>query len=174
MKTVKPVALALICALLLTGMYGFSKERIELNKRIHAERTLRQMIDRDDIELIREDAGYVVHHESDVYARIRELHTIEGYNGHIGLYLAVDTQGNILSVRVFDHEETPGLGDKIDRSVSSWIDVFAGHSLTDTSPGDWDVTKHGGRFDAITGATITSRATVRAVYLGLLREESTQ
>ncbi len=172
MKTVKPILLSIICAMLLSGMYGFSKEKIEQNRKFHAERILRDMVGRDDIELEEKDSGYLVYQDDVLYARIHELHTNEGYNGHIGLYVATDADNNILSVRVYDHKETPGLGDKIDHEVTPWIDQFAGLSLANTATRDWDVIRYEGSFDSITGATITSRATIHAVRDGLRQEET--
>ena len=66
-------------------------------------------------------------------------------------------------MRVLEHKETPGLGDKIELAKSDWITRFNG--LTVESEGDkrWAVVKDGGQFDAFTGATITPRAVVQAV-----------
>lgn len=90
-----------------------------------------------------------------------------GYAGDVTILMAVDAQGAVLGVRVLRHTETPGLGDKIERAKSSWIDGFAGKSLTDPAPGEWAVKKDGGMFDAFAGATVTPRAVVKAVKAGL-------
>ena len=91
----------------------------------------------------------------------------DGYNGDIHLLLGVSFDGQITGVRVSEHQETPGLGDRIDYSRSDWITHFNGHSLSSTQPSDWAVKKNGGRFDAFTGATITPRAVINAVYRAL-------
>ena len=114
---------------------------------------------------------YRIQRDGDIVGMITRQHTGQGYNGHIGLWTAITTEGEIISVRVIDHQETPGIGDKIDRSVSDWIEGFAGQSLRNTN---WATTKDGGNFDAITGATITSRATINAVHGALLDLESAQ
>lgn len=90
-----------------------------------------------------------------------------GYGGEIHLLMAVDTEGNILGVRVLSHAETPGLGDKIEAEKSHWILDFDGLSLDNTASSDWAVKKDGGRFDQFSGATITPRGVVRAVKSGL-------
>lgn len=84
----------------------------------------------------------------------------DGYNGDIKLVVAVSEQGKVLGTRVLMHNETPGLGDKIERRKSKWIDAFVNSSLDNKR---WDVKKQGGDFDAFTGATITPRAVIKAV-----------
>lgn len=91
----------------------------------------------------------------------------DGYNGDIHLLVGVSFEGTITGVRVSEHRETPGLGDRIELSRSDWITHFDGQSLSSSSPGDWTVRKNGGRFDAFTGATITPRAVITAVHRAL-------
>jgi electron transport complex protein RnfG len=81
--------------------------------------------------------------------------------------MGIDGQGRILGVRITSHQETPGLGDKIEHRKSDWIFSFIGRSLTDPAPQAWRVKKDGGAFDQLTGATITPRAVVHAVKQGL-------
>ncbi len=88
----------------------------------------------------------------------------DGYNGNIKLIVAADKSGRVLSVRTLEQNETPGLGDKIELSKSDWVNSFAGKSLDNTSKKQWKVKKDGGEFDQFTGATITPRAYVKAVY----------
>ncbi|TVP45738.1 MAG: RnfABCDGE type electron transport complex subunit G [Halomonas sp.] len=90
--------------------------------------------------------------------------TRQGYNGEIRLLVGIDQQQRITGVRVTHHQETPGLGDDIERSRSSWITHFDGLGLDSLPPGGWAVDKDGGHFDAFTGATITPRAVVNAVH----------
>ena len=90
-----------------------------------------------------------------------------GYSGAINMILGVDNQGKILGVRVISHAETPGLGDKIEISKDDWMTSFDGHSLLTKTELQWAVKKDGGDFDQFTGATITPRAVVGAVFNGL-------
>lgn len=91
----------------------------------------------------------------------------QGYAGPIEALIGIDRQGRILGVRVTSHQETPGLGDKIEHRKSDWIFAFNGRSLHDPAPPAWRVKKDGGAFDQLTGATITPRAVVQAVKEGL-------
>jgi electron transport complex protein RnfG len=90
-----------------------------------------------------------------------------GYSGPIALMMGVDRDGTVLGVRVITHAETPGLGDKIERTKSDWILSFDGRSLDNTSNQGWKVKKDGGDFDQFAGATITPRAVVQGVASGL-------
>lgn len=87
----------------------------------------------------------------------------DGYNGNIKLIVGINTQGEVLSVRTLAHQETPGLGDKIDLRKSDWVTKFVGKVLTSEDDKQWQVQKDGGDFDQFTGATITPRAYVKAV-----------
>ncbi|WP_298644954.1 RnfABCDGE type electron transport complex subunit G, partial [uncultured Cardiobacterium sp.] len=101
-------------------------------------------------------------------------HTDKGYNGNITLLIGIaPDHKTLLGVRVLEHKETPGLGDKIDTRISPWIHSFAGKSLDDTR---FAVKKDGGDIDSFTGATITPRAianqvdtTLRAVRDGTVQ-----
>lgn len=87
----------------------------------------------------------------------------DGYSGAIKIIVGIDQQGNILGARVLSHQETPGLGDKIDLRISDWILSFTGRQVSDDNQKQWQVRKDGGQFDQFTGATITPRAVVKAV-----------
>lgn len=86
-----------------------------------------------------------------------------GYNGAISLIVGMKIDGTITGVRVLEHQETPGLGDKVDRKKTHWVDQFLGMRLTGKDDPRWAVKKDGGQFDQFTGATITPRAVVGAV-----------
>ena len=90
-----------------------------------------------------------------------------GYSGTIKLLVGVYYDGTLAGVRVIDHKETPGLGDKINEKKSDWILKFKGLSLTNPVESQWAVKKDGGDFDQFTGATITPRAVVTAVKKSL-------
>jgi Na+-translocating ferredoxin:NAD+ oxidoreductase subunit G len=87
----------------------------------------------------------------------------EGYSGPITLLVAVTPAGTVLAVRTVAHTETPGIGDFIERDRSPWIDGFAGRALDRPVPTGWQVRVTGGEFDAVAGATVTSRAVVGGV-----------
>jgi electron transport complex protein RnfG len=93
----------------------------------------------------------------------------DGYAGPIRLLVSVLRDGTLGGVRVLEHHETPGLGDKIDEKKDDWIiEQFNGKSLGNPPLEDWQVKRDGGEFDQFTGATITPRSIVQAVKNTLL------
>ena len=93
--------------------------------------------------------------------------TAQGYAGRIQMLMAIRANGEISGVRVLVHQETPGLGDKIEEARDPWITYFSGKSLNNPVPAGWGVKKDGGDFDQFTGATITPRVIVAAIKRGL-------
>jgi electron transport complex protein RnfG len=83
-----------------------------------------------------------------------------GYAGPIVILVGISREGVVQGVRVLQHAETPGLGDKIDVAKTNWVHAFEGKALTTAR---WLVKKDGGDFDQFAGATITPRAVVKAV-----------
>ena len=92
----------------------------------------------------------------------------DGYGGGIRLLVGIYADGSLAGVRVLKHQETPGLGDRIEADRSDWILGFTGKTLDNPGPEGWAVKKDGGQFDQFTGATITPRAVVKAVHKALL------
>ncbi|MFC0444606.1 electron transport complex subunit RsxG [Pseudidiomarina halophila] len=86
-----------------------------------------------------------------------------GYSGGIRLLVAINWDNTVAGVRTLKHQETPGLGDKIERRKSDWITSFNGMTVTGPDDQRWAVQRDGGVFDQFTGATITPRAVVQAV-----------
>lgn len=91
----------------------------------------------------------------------------DGYSGAIQLLIGIQADGRLAGVRVLNHRETPGLGDKIELAKSSWIRSFDGRSLSNHAEDGWAVKKDRGAFDQFAGATITPRAVVKAVHKAL-------
>ncbi|MBL0906921.1 electron transport complex subunit RsxG [Pectobacterium carotovorum] len=87
----------------------------------------------------------------------------DGYSGAIRLLVGADFHGKVLGVRVTEHHETPGLGDKIEVRISDWITRFNGLMIQGEHDTRWAVKKEGGMFDQFTGATITPRAVINSV-----------
>jgi len=103
-----------------------------------------------------------------------ELHTLilpavapDGYTTHISMLVGIKVDGTLAGVRIIEHRETPGLGDKVELKKSKWVLGFDGKSLTAPAADKWKVKKDGGEFDQFTGATITPRAVVNAVKKAL-------
>lgn len=91
----------------------------------------------------------------------------DGYGGAIKLLVGIRYNGEIAGVRVLSHKETPGLGDAIEERRSKWIYQFDSLSLGNPTVENWKVQRDRGKFDQLTGATISSRAVVKAVRKAL-------
>lgn len=91
----------------------------------------------------------------------------DGYSGKIQLVVGVTSSkldsAKVTGVRILDHKETPGLGDKINLRINDWVLDFDNQVYTAEMASNWAVKKDGGQFDQFTGATITPRAVVNAV-----------
>lgn len=95
-----------------------------------------------------------------------------GFSGLITVLVGISIDGNITGVRVIEHRETPGLGDRIEVGKSDWILGFLGLQSADPLTDEWTVRRDGGSFDQITGATVTSRAVLQAVRNAVLYFDS--
>jgi len=89
-----------------------------------------------------------------------ETFTDKGFSGRFTLMVGLLPDGTIKSVEVLSHKETPGLGDKMEKSKSSFSVQFEGKNPKTFK---MMVKKDGGDVDAITASTITSRAFTDAV-----------
>lgn len=80
-------------------------------------------------------------------------YTDKAYSGLIKLMVGFDIEGKIKDIAVLEQKETPGLGTKI--TTEKFLSQYRGKN-----PATWKlmVKKDGGQTDAITGATISSRA----------------
>lgn len=92
-----------------------------------------------------------------------EVTAPDGYSGDISFMVGVNRDGIVQGIEILKHLETPGLGAKI--VEDDFRKQFAGKSIGD--PDNWAVTKDGGTFEPITGATISSRAVTGATRKGL-------
>lgn len=87
--------------------------------------------------------------------------TTNGFGSGLKLMYGIDTEGTVTGLSVIDcSNETPGLGANIGTNAS-FREQFKGVSE------DVAVVKDGGNIDAITGATITSRAVANATNTAL-------
>jgi electron transport complex protein RnfG len=84
----------------------------------------------------------------------------KGYSGDIWIMVGFNLAGEIQNVFVIEHKETPGLGSKM--TAPSFVNQFLGKNPEQMK---LKVKKDGGDVDAITGATISSRAYSEAIQL---------
>jgi len=98
---------------------------------------------------------YEIYHNEEVIG-FAFTATGKGYGGDISILIGIDSNYQIKGISILSNTETPGLGTRI--TEISFTDQFKGLGLEDIS-----LSKDGGKIDAITGATISSRAVTNAV-----------
>ena len=87
-----------------------------------------------------------------------------GFDNTITMMVGVDFDGNVLGISIVSHTETAGLG-AVAAAKTSAGEAFRGQFVG--TSGSVSVSKDGGTIDAITGATITSRAVCAGVNAAL-------
>ena len=87
--------------------------------------------------------------------------TSMGFGGELKVLVGFDAEGKIIDYSLLSHVETPGLGSK----AADWFKKGNKGDITGMNPGEASLTvsKDGGKVDAITASTITSRAFLNAV-----------
>lgn len=90
--------------------------------------------------------------------------TPSGFDNTITMMVGVDNTGAVTGISIIDHSETAGLG-AVAAATTAAGEAFRGQFQGLT--GSVSVTKDGGQVDAITSATITSRAVCAGVNAAL-------
>lgn len=85
-----------------------------------------------------------------------------GFGGAISLMVGFDTEGNIININVLEQKETPGLGTKMAEEGNALQASLVGKNAGKVN---LTVKKDGGDIDALTAATISSRAYAEAVAI---------
>lgn len=111
---------------------------------------------------------YRIYAEHEAVAALFVVSARDGYAGPIRLLIGVAMDGTVTGVRVLEHRETPGLGDRVESTKSDWVLQFDGHSLRDPDIKGWAILDDGGTFDQLSGASVTPRAIVKAIKETLL------
>lgn len=171
---------AMLGTTLVAVTYDRTSERIEENQRQVLMRQLNQLIPKQSIDNdLLSDVITISELETlnaqtkKVYRGRRDSQPIavifypvvaRGYAGPIHLLVAVRLNGTLAGVRVLQHNETPGLGDRIDEQRSDWIFSFNNKAIDDPGPEGWKVKREGGAFDQFAGASVTPRGVIKAVH----------
>lgn len=168
---------ALICTAISSGIFFLTKEKIDETMAAQQRERLLEVIPHDYFDNNLVESAVVPKNENlkgiqkiyfakqgqKISAYAYETTAPDGYSGDIRLLVGLTPEGEILGVRVIEHHETPGLGDKIELRISNWILSFNNKPINETNLNDWAVKKDGGKFDQFSGATITPRAIVNQV-----------
>jgi electron transport complex protein RnfG len=88
-----------------------------------------------------------------------------GYGGDMTLMVGLSSDRTLVSFRVISSKETAGLGTKI--VEPEFMNPLLGKPFSS----NWKVRKDGGDFDAVTSATISSRAALDCIRDAILKYE---
>jgi electron transport complex protein RnfG len=162
---------ALVSSSLLAVVYSVTKEPIEIakaEKLNNAIQLVSPSFNNDPASEMYKTAiegndsliCYPIRNDGKLVATAIRTYSDKGFSGRFYILVGFDVSGKIISTRVLEQAETPGLGDKMEKKKSDWSDQFS-----DKNPRVFklSVTKDGGDVDGITAATITSRAFCEAV-----------
>lgn len=158
--------IALISGGLLAVVYQLTKEPIEISKEKSRQEKLKAVL--PEFDTLKDTIVYIDHHgELEEKSAIIAYHSgsvagyaveseADGYGGPVKVITGYLPDGTIKNYAVLEHQETPGLGAKAEK----WFkDKIPGGNASKK----YEVSKDGGDVDAITAATITSRAFLKAI-----------
>jgi Na+-translocating ferredoxin:NAD+ oxidoreductase subunit G len=145
-------------------VYNLTKGPIEIAQKQKEVQALREVLpefDNDPVESVKSVDGlfyYTAAKEGEVVGYAVNTFTEKGFSGKFTLMVGFKPDGTINNISVLEQKETPGLGNKM--KEPKFKDQFP-----DKNPGQFKlkVKKDGGQVDAITAATISSRAFCDAV-----------
>jgi Na+-translocating ferredoxin:NAD+ oxidoreductase subunit G len=150
-------------------VYEFTKEPIEIskmNKKLDAIKTVVPPFSNNpNKEMYKLPTGegdsleiYPAKKDSTLLGLAVRTYSKKGFSGQISLMAGFKPDGTIINITVLEQKETPGLGTKM--AESGFKDQFLGKNPVSFHV---SVKKDGGQVDAITAATISSRAFCDAI-----------
>jgi Na+-translocating ferredoxin:NAD+ oxidoreductase subunit G len=161
--------ISLVASACLGFVYQFTKEPIELsnlNKKLEAiKQVVPEFNNNPDNEMYKLPTGegdslevYPAKKDDLVVGYAVNTFTKKGFSGNISLMTGFKPDGTIINITILEQKETPGLGTKM--AEPKFKDQF-----NQKNPASFSlkVKKDGGPVDAITAATISSRAFCDAV-----------
>ncbi len=158
------LVLTLICAVssaLLAAVYSKTKAPIEAALEVRTANAARDVmpagLPAPEKKVVEGVAFFVAKQEGRFAAAAVEGRSKNGYGGDVVLMVGLGADGKLVNFKVVAANETPGLGTR----MSS--DAFRKPLLGKLLSGTWKVRKDGGDVDAITAATISSRAALDCI-----------
>lgn len=169
---------------LLAGGYVLTKEPIEKALQEKKDAAIKEVLPKGDIEIGKavevkldgyEDAFvvYPAKKGGNFIGCAIETYDNNGYGGKVRSMVGLDADGKVINYSVLEANETPGLGAK----VSDWFKTKGDIRGKEPASEGFKVKKDGGEIDAITAATITSRAflsSVKSAYQAFIRYKEQQ
>ncbi len=146
--------IVLMSVSLLLYINSFTSEIVEAQNQAKIKVALEKIF--PELTEFKEDGDiYIIYENADI-AGYTFIASGSGYSGKINMLVGINKDHTIRDVAILSHTETPGLGSKITE------EAFTGQFM-DLEIGDMALSKDGGKIDAITGATISSRAVTEVI-----------
>lgn len=152
------VALVIACAALIAATAALTRERIEENRAQRFLATLTELTgsaaDAAEVDW-NGDTALLCPNRAVLRGHVR------GYGGDIHWLAAADLGGGapvLTRLRITEHQETPGIADFLDRPERGWLGSLLQRDAAALA-----------QTDAVSGATITSRALTRSLSDALSR-----
>lgn len=151
-------------------VYNFTKEPIEASKLARKLEAIKEVVPEFNNNPYKEAFSvfmdgdslvlYPAKKNEEMVGTAIETFTKIGFGGLIKIMVGFLPDGEIYNSTVMEHKETPGLGDKMQKEKSGFS-----NQINNKNPKNYilKVKKDGGDVDAITAATISSRAFCDAV-----------
>jgi len=111
---------------------------------------------------------YVAKQDGKIVAFAVEGRSKNGYSGEVVLMVGMSVDGKLINYEILSANETPGLGTKIAGDL--FKAPLKGRSLA----ASWIVKKDGGQVDAVTAATISSRAALDCIRDAIAKRQLLQ
>ena len=172
------VIIAMFSAVLLAYVNTVTRGPIEANKKAETKKAIAIVLQAEELKNIPETPQELMVDNSIVkyFSVSSDMSTFlgiafvvkcpNGFSGDFDVMVGVGADGSVIDTYVLDHKETPGLGDKM--AHEPFKKQFRMKNLVNMK---WQVKKDGGDIDALTAATITSRAFTQGLKRALLAYE---
>jgi electron transport complex protein RnfG len=168
--TIALFVITAVAGLALSAVYSVTKEPIAASQKAKINNAIKMVIPefetiKDTVLMPENGKDSIRIHRlmkgSDYSGSAVQTYTDNGFSGRFTLMVGFMPDGSISNIEVLEHKETPGLGTKM--ALPAFKDQFKGVKLSDLQGEKIQVKKDGGQVDAITAATISSRAFCDAV-----------
>ena len=157
------VIISMVAAGALAGVYALTAETIAVQEAQKQKAAIAAVLPQGcTIAEPEEVEGLTVYkaYEDDQWIATAVETSEVGFDGPQVIMVGLDAEGKVLDYVVLKQTETPGLGAHIDH----WFkDAKGNQSIIGKKAGELTVNKDGGDVDAITAATISSRAFLKAI-----------
>ncbi len=160
------VVIAVVVAAAMGAVNQLTEPLIAENSEKSLKEALAVVLQADDYQL-QEGIGT---EETQVYAAIKDgvpngicvLTTVTGYGGDVQVLTGVGQDNKVTGVKILSHSETPGLGANAEKEpfISQYRGKSGSLSVSKVEPKENEI-------QAISGATITSKAVTEAVNVAL-------